>query len=251
MRTLGRKKSIRKGVKIKMATAKKAETVTMTPLKIAHVKVRIVGDTPLIVHAWSEKAKREMLEAQVGSKKKIKKRESKNPFDDFARALYWMTEMPTETIKDPGTREDREAVTEELFDEAIKNGAKFGFPANSFKQAANAAAYRLGWVPNQMALRGSYFLNAEDGGFLVEIKGDKPMLREDMVRVGMGTADIRYRPIFENWYCDMILEYNASGAMSLEDILNCINAGGYAVGAGEWRPEKDGQFGRFHVEIVK
>ena len=36
-----------------MATAKKAETVTMKPLKIAHVKVRIVGDTPLIVHAWS------------------------------------------------------------------------------------------------------------------------------------------------------------------------------------------------------
>lgn len=234
-----------------MATAKKAETVTMKPLKIAHVKVRIVGDTPLIVHKWSVKAKREMLEAQVGSKKKIKKRESKNPFDDFAQALYWMTEMPTETITDPGTQEDREVVTEELFDEAIKNGAKFGFPANSFKQAANAAAYRLGWVPNQMALRGSYFLNAEDCGFLVEIKGDKPMLREDMVRVGMGTADIRYRPIFENWYCDMILEYNASGAMSLEDILNCINAGGYAVGAGEWRPEKDGQFGRFHVEIVK
>ena len=234
-----------------MAT-KKETVVTMTPLKIAHVKVRIVGDSPLIVHAWSEKAKREMLESQSGSKQKIKKkRESKNPFDDFARALYWITDMPTVTITDPGTEEDREVVTEELFEEAIANGAKFGFPANSFKQAANAAAYRLGWVPNQMSLRGSYFLNAEDGGFLVEIKGDKPMMREDMVRVGQGTADIRYRPIFENWYCDMILEYNASGAMSLSDIINCINAGGYAVGAGEWRPEKDGQFGRFHIEIIE
>lgn len=234
-----------------MAVAKKAETVTMKPIKIDHVKVRIVGDTPLIVHAWSEKAKREMLEAQTGGKKKIKKRPSKMPFDDFARALYWLTEMPTEIIKDPGTQEDRDVVTEELFDEAIKNGARFGFPANSFKQSANSAAYRMGWVSNQMALRGSYFLNAEDSGYLVEIKGDKPMLREDMVRVGIGTADIRYRPIFEHWYCDMILEYNASGSMSLDDILNCINAGGYAVGVGEWRPERDGSFGRFHVEIVK
>lgn len=235
-----------------MSTAKKdTAVVTMTPLKIAHVKGRIVGDTPLIVHAWSEKAKREMLEAQVGGKQKIKKkRESKNPFDDFARALYWITPMPTTTVVDPGTEEPREVVTEELFEEAIENGAKFGFPANSFKMAANAAAYRMGWVPNQMALRGSYFLNAEDGGFLVEIKGDKPMLREDMVRVGLGTADIRYRPIFENWYCDMILEYNQSGAMSLSDIINCINAGGYAVGVGEWRPEKDGQFGRFHFEVI-
>ena len=49
----------------------------------------------------------------------------------------------------------------------------------------------------------------------------------------------------------MILEYNASGSMSLDDILNCINAGGYAGGVGEWRPEKDGSFGRFHVEIAK
>jgi len=45
-----------------MAAATKKETVTMKPIKIDHVKVRIVGDSPLIVHAWSEKAKREMLD---------------------------------------------------------------------------------------------------------------------------------------------------------------------------------------------
>jgi len=38
--------------------------------------------------------------------------------------------------------------------------------------------------------------------------------------------------------------------MSLEQIINCINAGGYTVGIGEWRPEKDGNFGMFHVEAV-
>ena len=104
-----------------MAAATKKETVTMKPIKIDHVKVRIVGDSPLIVHAWSEKAKREMLEAQTGPKKKIKKHPAKMPFDDFARALYWLTPMPTEVIKDPSTQEDRDVVTEELFDEAIEN----------------------------------------------------------------------------------------------------------------------------------
>ena len=73
-------------------------------------------------------------------------------------------------------------------------------------------------------------------------------MREDMVKVGMGTADLRYRPMFEEWYCDMVLEYNASGEMKLNDILSCIEAGGYVCGIGEWRPEKDGQFGRFHIE---
>lgn len=228
-----------------MATTK--DTVAIKPLKLKRIPIRIIGDTPLIVHAWSEKAKKEMLDAQQG-KGKTKKKPTKMPFDDFARALYWITPMPEVMIDDEATGEKRMVVTEEIFDEAIKNGARFGFPANSFKLAANSSAYRLGWVKNQMGLRGAYFLNAEDGSELVEIKGSTPVIREDMVKVGQGTADLRYRPMFENWYCDLILEYNESGDMKLSDILSCIEAGGYVCGVGEWRPEKDGQFGRFHIE---
>ena len=40
--------------------------------------------------------------------------------------------------------------------------------------------------------------------------------------------------------------YNAS-AVSPEQIINYFNIGGFGVGVGEWRPEKDGQWGRFHV----
>lgn len=115
--------------------------------------------------------------------------------------------------------------------------------------AANSAAYRMKWVKNQMELRGSYFIRTEWGD-MAEIKGDTPIMREDMVRIGMGSADLRYRGEFRNWYIDCVLEYNANGAMSLEQIINCINAGGYVCGIGEWRPEKDGNFGMFHVEAV-
>lgn len=228
---------------------KKEETsFVIKPLNIQTASLRIVGDTPLIVHAWSEKAKREMLEAQQG-KKTAKKKPSKMPFDDFARALYWITDMPEVAATDPGTGDKRMIVTEDAFEQALADGAKFGFPVASLKMAANAAAYRLGWVKNQMELRGAYFLRSEFGE-MAEIKGDAPMLREDMVRVGMGTADIRYRPIFNNWYMDIQLEYNASGNISLENIINALNAGGYVCGIGEWRPEKDGTFGRFHIETI-
>lgn len=222
-----------------MATKKTEETVQIQALDIRKVNLRIVGDTPLIVHAWSEKAKRMMLEAQMKTTK-TKAKESRDPFDDFAQALYWISEKP-----DDGNGK----ITEELFDEAINNGARFGFPVGAIKQAANSAAYRMGWVKNQMSLRGAYFLKT-DAGELGEIKGSVPVIREDMVRVGIGTADLRYRPMFENWYMDFQLEYNASGAMTLEQIINCLNAGGYTVGIGEWRPEKDGDFGRFHVETI-
>lgn len=218
-----------------MATKKAEATVEIRPLEIKEIKIRIVGDTPLIVHAWSEKAKRMMLETQMGVTK-TKAREKKNPVADFADSLYWLTDKPG--IED-----------EDDFVKALKGGAKFGFPVGAFKQAANSAAYRLGWVKNQMALRGSYFLKTEYGEF-AEIKGSIPEMREDMVRVGMGSADIRYRGEFKGWYCDMVLEYNASGEMSLEQIINVLNAGGYVCGAGEWRPEKDGNNGRFHVEMI-
>ena len=67
----------------------------------------------------------------------------------------------------------------------------------------------------------------------------------------MGSSDLRYRPIFDEWYCDLTLAINTGYGMSMNDILNVINAGGDGVGIGEWRPERDGIFGRYHVEITK
>jgi hypothetical protein len=197
------------------------------------VKIKIVGDTPLIVHAWSEKAKRMMLEAQMKSTK-TKAKPIRDPYDEFINSMYWLTEKPESTP--------------DAFEQAVKNGAKWGFPVGSIKIAGNAAAYRNGWVKNQMQLRGSYFLKSEFGD-MGEIKGSIPIMREDMVRIGNGSADLRYRGEFRDWSMEMILEYNAGGEMTLEQIVNVINAGGYSVGIGEWRPERDGDFGRYHIEI--
>ena len=216
-----------------MATKKaNAEVIEIRPIEIKKVTVRIVGDTPLIMHAWSEKAKRMMLEAQMGIAKG-KKKEAKNPVDDFIRSMYWLTPMP-------------EDGTMESFEEAIANGARFGFPVTAFKQAAISAAYRMGWAKDKMSMRGAFFIDSDENG-MIEIHSDTPEMREDMVKVGMGTADIRYRGEFKNWYADLTISYNANGQYSLENIVNIINAGGYVCGIGEWRPERDGQNGMFHV----
>lgn len=218
-----------------MAAAKKTEEVVeIRPLDIREVPIKIVGDTPLIVHAWSEKAKRMMLEAQMKTTK-TKARELRDPFDDFIQSMYWLDGKP-------------EVSTPEAFDEACANGAKWGFPIGALKMAGNAAAYRMGWVKNQMGLRGAYFLKSEYGDMAEIITEEPPIMREDMCRVGMGSADLRYRAEYQNWSMNLILEYNASGEYTLEQICNIINAGGYVCGLGEWRPEKDGNFGRYHIE---
>lgn len=216
-----------------MATKKaNTEVIEIRPIEIKKVTIRIVGDTPLIMHAWSEKAKRMMLEAQMGIAKG-KKKEAKNPVDDFIRSMYWLTPMP-------------EDGTMESFEEAVANGARFGFPVTAFKQAAISAAYRMGWAKDKMSMRGAFFIDSDENG-MIEIHSDTPEMREDMVKVGMGTADIRYRGEFKNWYADLTISYNANGQYSLENIVNIINAGGYVCGVGEWRPERDGQNGMFHV----
>jgi len=215
-----------------MAT-KKTELVEIRPLDMRTAALTIVGETPLIMHAWSEKAKKQMLDAQMG-KAKGKQKDKKNPVEDFINSLYWLTEKPAE-------------YTEEAFEEAYRNGAKFGFPVTALKQAAISASFRMGWSKDKMSLRGAFFIDGGYGEFM-EIKADKPVMREDMVKVGMGTADLRYRGEFRNWSATFNLRYNANGQYSLDSIINMINAGGTVCGIGEWRVERDGQNGMFHVQ---
>ncbi len=220
---------------------KKQEIIEIKPIEMAQARLTIVGDTPLIMHAWSEKAKRMMLDAQMG-KAKGKQRAFKNPVEDFISSMYWLTEKPE--IPDKWTEEE----AEQAFTAALQAGARFGFPVTALKQAAISASYRKGWTKDKMSLRGMFFI---DGGWgeMMEIISDPPTMREDMVKVGLGTADIRYRGEFHNWNATFTLKYDVNGQYSLENIINMINAGGTVCGIGERRPERDGQNGMFHVQI--
>lgn len=227
-----------------MASKKAQEiTIEIKPIKLVKTKIAIVGDTPLIVHAWSEKAKRMMLEAQQKTAKTKKAKDPKNPFEDFFDSLYWLDGKP-------------ERKTEKAFAEAVASGrAKFGFPVTGIKQAALAASYRAGVIPNMACMKGAFFLNGTDGtgmGDMATIEGSAPESREDMVRIGSAmtsTADIRYRAMFREWRIPLMVTHNDNGTFSLEQIVNAINLGGFMCGIGEWRPERDGQFGMFHVEL--
>lgn len=214
---------------------KASEVIEIRPIQIKKATIHIVGDSPLIVHAWSEKAKREMLEKQM-KVTKTKAKTAKNPVEDFIRSMYWLTTMPEE-------------MTESAFNEAIQNGARFGFPVTGFKQAAISAAYRMGWAKDKASLRGAFFIDCDENQ-MVEIHSDPPIMREDMVKLLGTTADIRYRGEFRNWSADITVSFNENGQYTLEQIINIINAGGYVCGIGEWRPEKDGQYGMFHISAT-
>lgn len=193
-----------------MAMKNTSGTVIELPRpNIQIVDVTLIGDTPLIVHRWSEKAKKQMRDKQTG--KATAGKEKKDPEQDFQDSLHMTPD------------------------------GKHGFPVIGIKAAAVTACTSIGAI-TKVAARQAFHI---DGEYAL-IEGPEPTMREDMVRVGMGTADIRYRGQYWPWQTTVRIRFNAN-VLSAEQILNLLNTAGFAVGIGEWRPERDGQYGLFHV----
>lgn len=186
------------------------------PIDLQMVYLRLVGDTPLICNAWSEKAKG-MMRAKH-QRTGLTSREKRDPDADFRSSLY-----------------------------AHPDGG-YGFKAIAFKAAAVTAISQVDGM-TKVRTRGCFHVG--DGGEnteLVRIECPRePRQREDPVRVASGAADLRYRGEFWPWAIRLKVRYNAK-AISVPQIVSLFNLAGFAVGVGEWRPEKDGTNGMFHVE---
>ena len=210
-----------------MATRAKKVEVNAAEIRIESARMQIVGASPLIVHKFSEKARKELLDK--ATQKAKAGREPKNPVREFMESLHWITPMPTE-------------YTEEAFAAALAAGAKFGFPATGLKKSAVSGAYRAGLTKDKVSTFGAFHIG---GGELVEIHG-VPEMREDYVVVSNGAPDIRFRAMFPQWSMEFELFYNAA-VYSLEQLVTFYRFGGFATGLGDWRVERGGIFGSYQV----
>jgi hypothetical protein len=186
------------------------------------IQVPIVGTSPLIMHNWSAKAKRIMLDKEQG-KKKLK--ENRDPQADYLAAFYRIA-------SEPGQPE------------------RFGMPVTAFKQCTVSAARFYDKSVTMTALQQCLFfrgvLTTADRQELVEVFGE-PEMREDMVGVGVSGTDLRYRPVFNEWSTLLTVTYVKS-MVDKGSVLSLIDAGGMGVGVGDWRPECRGTFGTFTVD---
>jgi hypothetical protein len=194
--------------------------VSISRIGTETLRVPILGTAPLIVHRFSEKAKRQMLDAMQGRKSP---KEAKNPEAEYEAAFYRTDE------------------------------GGYGFPVIAFKAATVGAARFYGKSVSMTALRQFVFFDApfskEAGQKLAPITGE-PHMREDVTRVGMGGTDLRYRPEFTEWSTEVEITYVKS-MLTRESVLSLIDAGGMGVGVGEWRPEKKGDFGTYTIDETR
>jgi hypothetical protein len=183
------------------------------------LSIPVRGLSPLVVHRFSEKAKLEMLNNAQGKKTP---RQPKNPQAEYEAAFYH-----------------------------LKDGRP-GFPALGFKAATVGGARFYGKQISMTALKQFLFFTGEpgdDGHYYVAIEGEA-IMREDVVRVGRGGTDLRYRPQFTEWSAILTVTYVKS-MLTRDSVLSLIEAGGMGVGVGEWRPERDGDFGTYAIDQSK
>ena len=196
-----------------------APTVVIDPIASETISVPIIGTMPLIVHKFPEKAKRIMLDRMQG---KAVPKEKRDPKADYESAFY-----------------------------RTKDG--YGFPSIAFKAATISAARFYGKDVKMTELRQFLFFHGvysdNDPQQLVEIVGE-PRMREDVVRLSLSSTDLRYRPEFPEWSATLQVTYVTS-SLSRGSVLSLIDAGGMGVGVGEWRPEKDGEFGTYKIDTTK
>jgi hypothetical protein len=194
----------------------------------------IVGDTPLITHAWSLKARLEMLTKQRKDAKPG--REARDPDQDFRDSLYAM-----------GVDDDT-------------GQPVWGFPATGVKNSILAVAHKDKGIARTDVMSALFIhgkmargVPAKAGAIcdlpLVRIWAPQPAMREDMVRVGVGlkkTASLAYRGQFWPWAVRVTGVLNTN-VLSAESLAFLIREAGTACGVGEWRNERHGMFGAYHL----
>jgi len=187
--------------------------IELQPLKKKVVTVQIEGTSPLIQHAWSEKAKKQMRMTATERRKQPKT--ARDPEGEGKAALY------------------------------LTDNNEYGLPAMALKASIIGAAHKdIGLEKTKV--RKAIFVKCKDSNGVLPMECDEPVIQEDVVRVGQGQTDLRYRPYFYRWKVALTMELNAE-EMNETDLVNLINRAGFGVGVGEWRPENGGEYGRFQV----
>jgi hypothetical protein len=198
--------------------------ITRPKIRQAVINIRNMPDSPYVQHAFSEKQRKQMEETQrAGQQARGKKNRAPKEFE----AIY----------------------------EAAKHKSKqgwIGIPASAFRNAAIDVCRMVGFKMTFAKL--SIFavadgIDAADGTPLVRINGE-PHISELPVRNASGVADIRWRPMWNEWTAAVRVEWDED-QFSAQDVYNLFSRAGWHVGIGEGRPNSPNSnglgWGRFEV----
>jgi len=207
-----------------MVRKSSANAVVGVGIKTVDVTIRGRLGSPLVIHAFAEKAKQEIRDKQAKKAKKAK--EERNPHEEFLAARYV-------------DAQGRECA-----------------PITAVKKAIISAATAFDDL-TKVGLRQAVFVDSlvSPGSSLVpiELHDGSPAvgeMREDAVTIGINTRGLSYRPEYKEWQLRVRVEFNQR-LVSEEQLLALIDQAGWGVGICEGRPEKSSALGWGRFERVE
>lgn len=205
--------------------ATKEATCVISPPRIEVIHARIIGLSPFVQLKFSQKAKAIMMGrmSEGGASRNKRNRTARDFDDDFKQAIH-----------------------------RSKEGWA-GIPAASFRNAMISAC-RIVQFKMTLAKMSIFIqsdgIDAEDGSPLVKIEGE-PRRIDSMVRNATGVADVRIRACWDEWSCNLRVQYDRD-QFSRQDVINLLARAGLQVGVGEGRPDSKASagmgWGQFEIE---
>lgn len=193
----------------------KEKTISIKPLKIGKLKIKVVGRSPYLPEPM------DMAVLERYNKKKSKQTYIKDDIseEDKAKEKYYFT-----------------------------SEGKEGIPSRAFYNAMiRASSYIFDKKDGGMR-------NIREGvnvlGDIIPLKFKKKTEVTHWGRMsGMTKAPRKIiRNAFHDWSCELEVEYNQE-QLSPEHIINILNWAGFHIGVGAFRKEKTGNYGSFYVEV--
>lgn len=220
--------------------------VSVPGVRTNSLKVLIIGETPLVVSAFSKKQRDKMLSKHLGEASAG--REVKDPVQNFIESRYRLSDgsdgVPAGGLmaciiscfsKDTGVFASKaKGALRVKADDLTTNLVRIIGPTNPHDAAFENGGHMY-----------TYALDANG-----EQPPHWPRLREDVVRNATGVPDIRHRAEFWPWAMLVVIDYLPS-IMSDRQLTQAISLAGFKQGLCEWRPgspeSKSGTWGTFRL----
>lgn len=188
------------------------QTLTIAPPNIQELHITIIGTAPLMICRFSQKAMQEMMEKQAKGS----------------------------TAKKGGARKARDFDADFEGARHISTDGWDGIHAAAFRNGMISACRLVGF--KMTIAKMSVFI--EPDGFdkvdsvpLVRIVSDTPPVKRTMhTRNATGVIDLRCRPAWDSWRCNLRIKYDAD-QFTATDVVNLLSRVGAQVGVGEGRPD--------------
>lgn len=211
--------------------AKDKNVIEIEQILIKTARVKIVGDTDLILNKVNAKYERECVELAEG---KAVVKEQSNDWEDILTAVRWSKPFPVPTKE----------LKEEHYRYMLENAKPCISAYGLYKSFGDAV------VRNEIDTYATKIKNA------VTVLSDN-----DMIPVDFAEASVieKLMPLkksghtiaklnrFSGWSAEFTIRYTEN-VYSLTKILNIINLAGFGLGIGSGRSSG---YGRYHIEDVK